>query len=139
MQHADDLVLVFPPQRQAGIRAFNDRLDQHADRLVGVQHDHITAVGHHILDPDIAEIEDAAQHLALLFGVGVRALVELDHAAQFLLAFIVAEAGGDAHTEQAQNTAHHMRGDSVDRTQQPDQRADRRRHRQAARSARLMA
>ena len=68
--------------------------------------------------------------MAFLFGVGVGALMELDHAAQFLFAFLVAEAGGDAHTEQAQNTAHDMRGDSVDRPQHPDQRADRRGHRQ---------
>ena len=130
MQHANDFVLVFPPQRQTGVRTFNDRLNQHANRLVGVQHDDITAVSHHVLDPDIAKVEDAAQHLALLFSVGVRALMELDHAAQFLFTFLVAEAGGDAHTEQAQNTAHHMRGDPVDRPQHPDQRADRRGHRQ---------
>ena len=79
------------------------------------------------------------QHLAFLFGVGVGALMELDHAAQFLFAFLVAEAGGDAHTEQAQNTAHHMRGDPVDRPQHPDQARTAGATAKAARSARLMA
>src|SRR3546814_12230040 len=66
------------PQRHAGEGAGQDLLDDLGRRLIDVDGPHVLAVDHDLLHPDVAEIEDRAQHGALVALFLALALVQLE-------------------------------------------------------------
>src|SRR3546814_19283000 len=73
------------PQRQAGEGAGQHLLDDLCRRLVDIDRQHVLAVDHDLLDPDVAEIEDRAQHGALMAILLAPALVHLASTEELIL------------------------------------------------------
>ena len=82
MDDADDVVGLVAPQRDAGVGAGQDGGHQFGRRQAGVQGGHGAAMGHHLADFHIVQIQDRAQHAPLLPDL-LRGGVDLDGAAQF--------------------------------------------------------
>ncbi len=74
-------------------------------RLVGVDHRHILAVLHDLADLDVVEVEDRAQHGALVLDGALPAAMQLDRAAQRLGQCLLV-LGGRAHARDAQQHLH---------------------------------
>ncbi len=108
VQNADDVVGIAGIERQAGIGAFHNLGDDGLGLLVDVDHRHVAAVGHNLLDRHVREIQDRAQHVAgfsglFVFGVGV----QFDGAAQLFFGFLALGVGVGAVTDRPQHKAHH--------------------------------
>ena len=92
MDNADDIVGFVTPERQAGEGAGQSGIDDLGRRQVGVDRYHLTPVGHDFTHRDFRQVEDRAQHFALLpdFGGFARicARMFLNRAAQSLAGII---------------------------------------------------
>ena len=84
MEHADDAVGVAAPDRQAGVGALHDLIEDLLGRRVGIDADDVLAVGHDLADLDAGEVEDAAQHVALLLADQAVPARQVDQVAQLL-------------------------------------------------------
>ena len=84
VQHADDAVGIAAPDRQAGVGAAHDLVEDLLRRRVGVDADDVLAVGHDLADLDAGEVEDAAQHVALLLADHAVLARQVDQVAQLL-------------------------------------------------------
>jgi hypothetical protein len=120
VQHADDVVRIVLPQRQACVGTRQHLVDELAGRLVGVDRGHVLAVDHDLLDLHLGEVQDRSQHLARVAFLLAFAGVQFDRAAQFLLALARRQGGGQTHPEERQGEAHHRLHGQRDRPQQPD-------------------
>ena len=85
MQDADDVLGRVAPQRHARHRRGEHRLDRLLGRQAGVDHDHLGAVDHHVGDGEVAQVEQAAEHVAILLLDAALAMQEIDRAAQLLV------------------------------------------------------
>src|SRR3546814_6212659 len=99
---SDDVVRIALVQRQPGERAVHHLLQQVAQWRIGIEHAHVAAVRHDLRDLDVGEVEDAAQHGALVLDLMPAVRVHLYEAAQLLLALVVAEAGRHRYPAQPQ-------------------------------------
>ena len=70
VQDAHDVVRLPFPDRQAGVRAADDLIENVGGRGVAVDHLHGLAVGHDRADVDILQVENALQHVALVLDHG---------------------------------------------------------------------
>ena len=91
---------------------------------------HVLAVHHDLADLDVAEVEDAAQHLPLVLDFRVGTLMQVDRAAQFFLHDLVAEIGRQLDVEEPQGRLHDGLHQPGDRRQGGDHRLENRRHRE---------
>ena len=110
MQHADDVVGLAAPERQARMRACQHRLDDLLRRLVGIDGGEIAAMDHDVADDDVVEIEDRMQHGAGFLFLAARLGMEIDGAAQLRLRLVRAQVGGDigAQSRSMPRTKHWM-------------------------------
>ena len=73
------------PERHARDRRVEHRVDDLLGRIVGVDRDHLGAVDHHVGDREVAQIEQAAEHVAVVLLDAALAVQQVDRAAQFLV------------------------------------------------------
>ena len=66
VQDADDVLGRSAPQRHARDRRGEHGLDDLLGRIVGADRDHLGAVDHHVGDGEIAQVEQAAEHVAVV-------------------------------------------------------------------------
>ena len=64
MQHADDVVRLVAPQRDAGVLAVQHLAHDLLRRQVGVDHGHVAPVDHDVGDRHLVEVQDRMQHRA---------------------------------------------------------------------------
>jgi hypothetical protein len=130
MQHADDVVRIVPPQRQPGVRAGQHLLHDVFRRLVDIDRDDLLAVRDDIGDLDIGQIQNGAQHGALVPFLLAGAGVQVDDPAQFLLGMLGAQRRTDIDSEEAQRRTHDDVYGMGDREQDNDHGAHDRGHRE---------
>ena len=130
MQHADDIVGAVAPQRQPRHRRRQHGVGDVLRRIVGVQHHHFGAVDHDVGDRELAQIENAAHHVAveLLDDAGV--MQQIDGAAQLLARRQDRLDGADLHAEAAQDDPHQPFDAVKQRREQLHGALDRLRHHQ---------
>ena len=74
------------PQRHAGVPAPRARrCTISLGRIVGVDHDHLGAVDHDVGDRQVAQVEQAADHVAVVLLDAALAVQQVDRAAQLLV------------------------------------------------------
>ena len=74
--------------RQSGMRVYRGLehgVDDLLGRIVGVDRDHLGAVDHDVGDGEVAQVEQAAEHVAVVLLDAAFAVQEIDGAAQLLV------------------------------------------------------
>ena len=84
VQDADDVFGIVAPERQSRHRRGDDGIDDILGRIVGVERDHVGAVDHHVGDHQFAQIEHAAEHVAVERLHVALPMQQIDGATQFL-------------------------------------------------------
>ena len=130
MQHADDVVGRAAPQRQPGDAGGEHGVDDSLRRLVGIEHDHLGAMDHDVGDRQLAQIEQAAHHVAVELFHDAGAMHEIDGAAQFLARRQDRLDLADRHAEAAQNEPHQPFDRPQERREHAHVRCDRLRDRE---------
>ena len=74
---------------------------------------------HHVGDDEIAQVEQAAEHVAVVLLDAAFMVEEIDRTAQFLMCGKKGLVGADAKPEQAKNPAHHRLDADQHRSEQP--------------------
>ena len=105
MQHADDLLALAPPQRQPGMGAFQRRIDDLLGRQFHVDGVHLGPVHHDVGDGELAQIEHAAQHVAVELDHAAFLVMQRDGAAQLLMRRQHLGVVADGDAEQPQSVA----------------------------------
>ena len=82
VQHADDVLRLVAPQRNAGVFGRQHLAHQLLRRQVGVDHHHLGAVDHDVGDLQLAQVEQAAEHVAVLLLDLALVVQQVDRAAQ---------------------------------------------------------
>lgn len=105
MEDADDVLGIALVDRQPGMRAVQRLGDDFRRRLVGIDHHDGFAVHHDVVDGQLAQVEHAAEHVAVVLHHAAFLVVQGDGAAQFVM-------GGKHRSfhigaEHAQRAAHH--------------------------------
>ena len=106
VQYADDALGLAAPDRESRIGAGHHLFQDLGQRLVGVDRLHGAAMGHHRAHLDLGKIENAAEHVAILFGHGALVGMQVDGAAHRLEGGGV-EIGLSAHAAQAKSAVDH--------------------------------
>ena len=68
VQHAGDRIGIATPDRVARIGSLQHLSDDLVDRRIGIERDDVAAVGHHLADLELLEVEHRAQHVVLLLA-----------------------------------------------------------------------
>ena len=95
--------------RHSGTRVtgpFEDGVDDLGGRIVGVERDHFGAVDHHVADGEIAQIEQAAEHVAIVLLDAAFLVQQIDGAAQRLVARQHRLDGPDMKADAREQPAH---------------------------------
>ena len=120
VQDADDVLRRVAPQRNARDRRGEHGLDDVLGRIVGVDGDHLGAMDHHVVDGEVAQVEQAAEHVAIVLLDAALVVQQVDRAAQFLVRRQHRLIVADARAGEPQDAAHQR----LDRRQhRPEQRA----------------
>ena len=82
VQHADDVFRLVAPQRNAGVFGRQHLAHQFFRRQVGVDHHHLGAMDHDVGDLQLAQIQQAAEHVAVLLFDLALVMQQIDRAAQ---------------------------------------------------------
>ncbi|MGY4423612.1 hypothetical protein ACVWY2_006061 [Bradyrhizobium sp. JR6.1] len=82
VEHADDVLRLLAPQRDAGVFARQHLAHQFLGRQVGIDHGHLGAVDHHVGDLQFAEVQQPAEHVAVLLLDLAFVMQQIDRAAQ---------------------------------------------------------
>src|SRR5262249_35047505 len=98
MENADDVLGRAPPQRNTRHRPLENGLDDLLGRLAHVRGDDLGAVDHDIRNGEVAQVQEPAEHVAVLLSDDAFLVQQIDSAAQ---AFVtgqqrLAGAGYDA-------------------------------------------
>ena len=101
VQNADDVVRIALEHRQPGIGAGQHLFHDLRRRLVGIDHRYAGSVGHDFVDLQVAEIQNARQHLPLGIDLRIRLRrrVQPDHPTQFFLAGSRRKVAVEPHAE----------------------------------------
>jgi hypothetical protein len=116
VQDADDVLGRLAPQRHARHRCGEHRLDHGRGRIVGIDGDHLGAVDHHVRDGKVAQVEQAAEHVAVELLDVAFLMQEIDRAAQLLVRREHRPAFVDLPARRGRRMAAHQR---LDRDQGP--------------------
>ena len=108
MDDADDVLRLALPQRHAGIGAGEDVVDDVAERLVGVDGVHGGAVDHDVGDVELAEVEQAAEAVALGLDHAALGVEQVDLAADLLGAASRIDLPSDAFQPASRSTPRTM-------------------------------
>ena len=84
VQHADDVFRFFAPQRNACVFRGQHLAHQILRRQVGIDHHHFGAMDHHVGDLKLAQVQQAAEHVAILLFDLALVMKQIDRAAQTL-------------------------------------------------------
>jgi len=132
VQDADDVLGPLAPQRNPRHRGLQHGLHHLLGGIVGADREHGGAVDHHIRDHQIAQVEQAGEHVAGMLLDAALAVQEIDRAAQFLVRredrlIVVAVPAEQPQQPPHQGTDAHQHGSQqphgpVDRTR--DQQGD---------------
>ena len=84
MQHADDVLRLLAPERNARIFGCKHLAYQFLRRQVGVDHHHLGAMNHHVGNLKLAQVQQTAEHVAILLFDLALVMKQIDRAAQTL-------------------------------------------------------
>ena len=82
VQHADDIFRLVAPQRDSRVFGRQHLAHQFLRRQVGVDHHHFGAMNHHVGDLQFAQVQQAAEHVAVLLLDLALVMKQIDRAAQ---------------------------------------------------------
>ena len=119
--------------RQSGMRVYSDfehRGDDLLRRVVGIDRHHLGAVDHHVGDRQIAQVEQPAQHVAVVLLHAAFAVQQIDRAADFLVRRHDRLVLADLDAERAQEPFHQPLDRDQHRAENPDDPGHRPRDRQ---------
>ena len=105
MKDADDLLAFAAPERQPGVRALERGIHHLIGGQVDVDRVHLGPVHHDVGDGELAEIEHAAQHVAVELHHAAFLVVQVNGAAQLLMGGQDLEVVADRDAEQPQSVA----------------------------------
>src|SRR5579883_2571810 len=125
MQHADDVLRLLAPERNAGIFGRQHLPHQLLRRQVGIDGDHFGAMNHDVGDLQLAQVEQPAEHVAVHLLHLAFAVQQIDRAAQPLDRRQDRLVGADLDAQGAHQDAHH----DLDHGEQGSQHGDRETHR----------
>ena len=117
VQHADDVFRLLAPQRNAGVFGRQHLAHQILRRQVGVDHHHLGAMNHDVGDLQLAQVEQAAEHVAVLLFDLAFVMQQIDRAAQALGRRQDRLVGADLDAEQL----HQHEDDGLDHREQRPQ------------------
>ena len=87
VEHADDVLGLVFPDRHARILRLQNRVDDLTVGFVGVHGLHLGAMYHDVEHLKIGQVENAAEHMRIVFLHAAIALAKLDRATQLLMRF----------------------------------------------------
>ena len=130
VQDADDVLGFALPQRDARDLGLEHGLHHLLRRIVGADRDHLGAVDHDVGDGEVAQIEQTAEHVAVLLLDAAFMVQEIDGSAQFLVRGEESPVDPDPKSEQAENPAHQHLDAHQQWSEQPHDPCDRTHHQQ---------
>ena len=125
VQHADDVFRLVAPQGNAGVFGRQHLAHQVLRRQVGVDHHHFGAVDHDVGDLQLAQVQQAAEHVAVLLFDLAFVVQQIDRAAQALGRRQDRLVGADLDAEHL----HQHPDDRLDHGEQRPQQIDHQLHR----------
>ena len=131
VQDADDVLGRSAPERHARHRRGEHRLDHLPGRIVGVDRDHLGAVDHHVGDREVAQVEQSAEHVAVVLLDAALVMQQIDRAAQLLVRGENRLVSPTCMPNSPQDPAHQRLDRDQHRPEQPHRPIDRPRHRRA--------
>ena len=105
VQHADDVFRLLAPQRNARVFGGQHLAHQLLRRQVGVDHHHFGAMNHHVGDLQLAQVQQPAEHVAVLLFDLALVMQQIDRAAQPLGRRQDRLVGADLDAEQPSSAA----------------------------------
>ncbi len=106
MQHADDVFGIVAIERHTRVAETQGGLDNIRGRQVGVDQIDLLAVDHDLADVELLQVEDAAEHVAVVAAHSAFVVVVFDGAADFFMRRQDVDFHRQADAEQAQDAAH---------------------------------